>query len=485
MSKKALKVLLVSAEVAPFAKTGGLADVAAALPKALSAMGHDVRIVMPKYRIVGDINNYVADFGVSVGNRIETIVVHEQYLPLFTGSETKGVKVYMLGNANYFDRDGIYGHEDDGERFALLCKASLELIDAIDFVPDIIHCNDWHTGPLPMLLKELYLENSKYKNIKTLFTIHNMEYQGHFNKTLLNFMGLNQDIFTSELVEFYGTLNFMKAGLIYSDKINTVSRTYAKEIATAEFGERLDGLVRQRENDICGIVNGIDTDIFNPETDIHLQFNFDDKGIEKKTINKWQLQKELGLNEGDFPLAAMVSRLASQKGLDIVLEALPKLINKGLQFVLLGLGEPFFEEKFKELSTLYPQMVYCSNSFNPPLAQRIYGSCDLFLMPSKFEPCGLGQLIAMRYGGIPVVRETGGLADTVKDFASSDGDGNGFVFTESSSEAFSYAVERAMILYKSSKKDFFSLQSSNMKMDYSWRKSAIEYEELYFKIIES
>jgi starch synthase len=471
-----LKILYVSAEVSPFAKTGGLADVAGSLPKALALKGNDIRVVMPKYKGIDVCTNYIADFPVQMGGKKETCIVRE--------TETANFPLYFIDNYNYYDKDGIYGHFDDGERFIFFCKAVLEMLPKINFQPDIIHCNDWHTGPICMLLKEHYYKKSFYSSIATVFTIHNLEYQGNFPKDIIKTFNINEDIFTPEKAEFYGGFSFMKAGIVYADLINTVSGMYAKEIQTPEYGERMDGLLRKRSKDLYGIVNGINYEEFNPESDTQIFKNYSINNIIDKKENKYELQKEFDLPVGDMPVIGLISRLSSQKGLNLIIEKIDQILDWDLQFILLGTGDDYYHETFAEIKKKYPKKFGLRLELNFPLAQRIYAGSDMFLMPSRFEPCGLGQLISLRYGTIPIVRATGGLAETIIDYDYNYDMGNGFSFKEFSSEDMVNAIERAISLYGGNPCEWNKLVSRALSLDFSWNKSAQKYMELYYEAVE-
>lgn len=474
-----LKILVVSAEVAPFAKTGGLADVAGSLPKALAVMGNDVRIVLPRYREVGK-QSTVTDFPVEFGPRRETAIVRQNYIEAHLGEIHRQIPVYFIDNYHYFDREGFYCHPDDGERFAFFCKAVLEMLPRLDFQPDIIHLNDWQAGPIAMLLEESYRHQPFYERISTIFTIHNLQYQGHHDPYLLDWLGVDRyRVFQPEGVEFYGYFNFLKAGLVYADKINTVSRTYAREIQTPEYGERLEGLLKKRAADLSGIVNGINFHEFDPKTDPRIFRNYDADTAELKKENKYALQQEMGLPVGEVPVMGLVSRLVEQKGLDLLVAGAEELLAREVQLLVLGLGEGRYEDFFRQLQQRYPDRVGVFIGFNGVLAQRIYAGADIFLMPSRFEPCGLGQLIALRYGTIPVVRATGGLADTVQDFDIRTQAGNGFVFQEYSAAAFLRTVERALDIYQHHPYLWRRLVQGALREDNSWNKAAAEYLELY------
>ncbi|MCR4397603.1 MAG: glycogen synthase GlgA [Firmicutes bacterium] len=476
MLDRNLRILLVSSEVAPLAKVGGLADVSGSLPKALAVLGNDVRVAMPKYRSV-TAGPVLLDFPVEVGGRKETALLKGSSIEVKTDGATSRVPVYLVDNYQYFDRDGIYGYDDDAERFAFFSRAVMEMLPRLGFQPDIIHCNDWETGPIPMLLKEVYCANPFYMRTCTVFTIHNLAYQGNFPPDALRLLGVGAHLFNPSGIEFYGSVSYLKAGILYADVVNTVSRKYAAEIQTPEFGERMDGLLRSRAGDLHGIVNGINYHEFNPRTDPRIYKNYTSESVEDKKENKFALQKELGLPVRDVPIVGLISRLVAQKGLDIVLGAMDRLLRMDLQFVLLGTGSPHYEREFRSLAERQPSRVVASIGFNGILAQRIYAGSDLFLMPSRFEPCGLGQLISLRYGTIPIVRSVGGLADTIFDYDPGTGMGNGFSFKEYSADAVE-AVERALRAYED-REAWKRLVQSAMNLDFSWNRSAAEYMDLY------
>lgn len=475
--KESLKILFISAEVAPYAKTGGLADVAGSLPQKLKELGHDVRVVLPGYKMIESKQAYVTDFPVELAGQQRTCIVRQM--------EDTACITYTLNNYHFFNRSYIYCYEDDGARFAFLCKASLELLRTIDFKPDILHLNDWHVGPAAMLLKELYqVRDPFYKGIKTLFTIHNLEYQGHFGADMMGLLGLPHKLFTTEGAEFYGMFNFLKSGLVYSDKINTVSKTYAQEILTPAYGELLEGVLLNRTADLSGIVNGISYEAYNPMTDPYIPYPFNENTLISKADNKKALQAELGLPQKNVPLVVVVHRLASQKGLGLVLKAFDEMMALDVQFVLLGLGDPYLEDSFTALMNKYPDKVAVRIEFNEELSHRIYAGGDIFLMPSVFEPCGLGQMISLRYGTIPIVRETGGLKDTIVD-AELDAKGNGFSFRELTSEAFFEAFRRAVEMYRNEPGTWLELVKRGMKIDFSWEHSAKEYLAVYDEMLQT
>lgn len=472
-----MKVLFVASEAHPFIKTGGLGDVAYALPKTLRSLGVDIRVIIPKYGTMA--NSFkeklrtLSTFNVPVGWRNQYGGL--QYL------EYEGIPYYFIDNEYYFKRPSSYGYYDDGERFSYFCRAVLEAIDTMDnFTPDIIHCNDWHTGMIIPLLKEHFSWKNNYKNIRTIFTIHNLQYQGVFSKEILGeLLSLGDEYFTEDKLKYYDGVSFMKGGLNFADKITTVSNTYAEEIKTAFYGEGLHGLLCARSNDLSGIVNGIDTTMYDPRKDKEIFFNFDENNIENKLLNKTKLQEQLNLPVNkDIPMIGMVTRLASQKGIDLISCLLEEILQLNIQLVILGTGEPTYEDMFRYYAGKYPDKLSANICFNNELAKKIYAGSDLFLMPSLFEPCGIGQLIALRYGTLPIVRETGGLKDTVTSFNEVTGEGNGFSFSNYNAHDMLYTIKRAVSLYKN-KPVFNNLIKRALTEDNSWCISAKKYIELY------
>lgn len=476
-----MKILFVASEAHPFIKVGGLGDVAYALPKALRKLGIDARVILPKYVAIKD--EYKKDidtlstFNVPVGWR-------NQYAGLEFMSYD-GIPFYFIDNEYYFKRESAYGYYDDGERFAYFSRAVLEAIKYMgDFIPDVIHCNDWHTGAIIPLLNEFYRNQLFYSGIKTVFTIHNLQYQGVFSKEILgDLLSLNWDYFTEDRMKFYDAVSFMKGGLNMADKISTVSSTYAEEIKTPYYGEGLDGLLCSRSADLYGIVNGIDTEIFNPEFDKELTYNFTADNLENKLKSKEELQKALNLPiNRDIPMLGIVSRLVSQKGLDLIAGVIEEILNMNIQLVVLGTGDKDFENMFQYYAAKYPDKLSANIYFDNSLAKKIYASSDMFLMPSQFEPCGIGQLLAMRYGSLPIVRETGGLKDTVFSYNEFTGEGNGFSFADYNAHDMLYTIERAVGFYYN-KSLWKELTIKAMKQDNSWKKSAEKYVELYLSAL--
>ena len=474
MEDKKLKVLIVSSEVAPYAKSGGLGDVAGSLPKALKELGVDVRVVLPKYKTIKNEHfvdiKYLGSFETNLSWRTQKagILLKEADVP-----------VYFIENDHYFYRDGLYGYGDDNERFAFFCKAALDMLSFIDFYSDVIHCNDWQTGPLCLLLKETYRKLIYYSKIKTLYTIHNLQYQGVFGRETMDLLDVPDYCFTNGDLEFYGNVSYMKAGLMYADKISTVSETYANEIQTEQYGYGMDGVLRFKKDNLFGIINGIDFTENDPATDKRLYKNFDINSIELKKENKKALQKELGLEERDVPIISIISRLADQKGLDLVAQIFDELMHEDVQFVVLGTGESRYEHMFKSFAYRHPGKISANILFDGNLAQRIYASSDMFLMPSLFEPCGLGQMFSLRYGTVPIVRKTGGLADTIFHYNTETKEGNGFVFENYDGNGLLWAIREALKVYHMGEEEWSHVVKNAMACKYSWENSAKKYVELY------
>jgi starch synthase len=480
-----LKILYASSEVAPFAKTGGLADVAGALPKALAALGHDVRIVLPRYRGIDRERHGLVcraeGVVVPIGDRTAPMAVFEGRSP--------GLPVYFLDQPRYYDREALYqtaqgDFPDNAERFLFFCRAVLEACKAVRFRPDLVHCNDWQTAMVPLYLKILYRDDPFFQRTASLLTIHNLGYQGLFGPETLPLTGLGWEHFTPEGIEYYGKVNLLKGGLLYADLLNTVSPTYAKEILTPEYGFGLEGVLRMRGGDLHGILNGLDPYEWDPAHDPALLEPFDTTRLEGKALNKRALQLELRLPEIDVPLLGMVTRLSSQKGLDLLMEAFPRLMDLDLQFVLLGSGEEEYHRFFKAMAEKYPRKTGIILGFDAQLARRVYAGSDAFLMPSRYEPCGLSQLIALRYGTVPIVRKTGGLTDTVRPYSPKTGPktgkATGFLFREQTPKAFLGVVRQALAVYQD-RAAWRQLQRQGMIQDFTWSAAARAYLRLYRK----
>jgi len=476
-----LRLLLISSEVEPFAKTGGLADVAGALPQALETLGHDVRVLMPKYRGVerhGTLRTAVPRVRVPVGDRTTEGALLE-------GRLGRAVPVYFLAHDHYYDRPALYGtgqgdYLDNCERFIFFCRGALEALRALGWTPHVIHANDWQSGLVPVYLETLYKDDPALGEVGTLFTIHNLAYQGVFWHFDMPLTGLGWDLFTPAGLEFYGKLNFLKGGLVFADVLNTVSKTYAQEIQTAEFGCGLEGVLQYRRADLHGVVNGIDVAAWDPATDRDLTKPYSAEDLAGKAACKQALAQELGIDADGAPIIGIVSRLAAQKGLDLVLEALPELVEAGFELVLLGAGEPGLETAFGQAARASRGRIAIRTGFDGALARRIYAGADVFLMPSRYEPCGLGQMISMRYGTIPIVRRTGGLADTVVEARPARRTGTGFGFAEPTARALLEAATRALAAYREPAL-WRQLQRNAMAQDFSWPASAREYVALYRK----
>ena len=472
-----MKVLYVAAEAVPFAKTGGLADVAGSLPKALKEDGVDVRVIMPKF---GKIPEEYRDKMEHVYDGELNVAWRSKYVGL-DKYELDGVTYYFVDNEEYFNREGFYGYDDDAERFSFFCRAVLNLLPAMDFWPDVINTNDWHAGLVNVFLKLEHMGDERYEKIKTVYTIHNLKYQGVFPKNVMaDVLGLDWKYFNNGDLEFYDAVNFMKGGIIYADHVTTVSKTYANEIQYPYFGEHLDGLLRARQDDLTGIVNGIDYDAYNPATDEMIFEKYDADCLYRKANNKTELQNKLGLPvDRNVPLVAIVSRLVEPKGMDLIVRMMDEILqHEHIQLVVLGTGEKRYEDWFKGLAWRFPKEVSTNIYFSNELAHRIYASADIFLMPSNYEPCGIGQLIALRYGTIPVVRLTGGLRDTVTQYDKYTGKGNGFVFENYNAHEMMYSLKRALSAYENYE-IWHRIQENAVHSDFSWKNSAKEYEALY------
>lgn len=472
-----MDILFAAAEAYPFLKTGGLGDVAYALPKALNGISQRVRVIMPLYSTISPQfkNNMIkiTDFNVRLNWR-------NQYCGLFF-LNYNGVDFYFIDNEYYFDRPEPYGYFDDGERFAFFCHGILEAIKFMgDFCPKVLHLNDWHTGMVAPLFRHFYENYEPYKGMKIIYTIHNLKYQGVFPKeTLYDLLNLPEYYFDEEALKFYDGVSFMKGGINFSDRITTVSKTYAEEIKTPFYGEGLHGLLSKHSYKLRGIVNGVDYDLFDPRVDNKIYKNYDENYLEGKYENKAQLQRELGLEENrDIPIISMVTRLVDQKGIDILLPIMEELLSCNVQFALVGSGQKNYEDTFKTLAYRYKGKVYNYTGYNEALAQKLYAGSDFFLMPSLFEPCGIGQLIALRYGTLPIVRETGGLKDTVSPYNEYSGEGNGFSFTYYNSYDMLFTIKKALSFYNN-KEVMGNLIHRAMEEDNSWKNSARLYLNLY------
>jgi len=496
MPSKKLKILFVTSEVVPFVKTGGLADVSAALPQMLAEIGHEVRIVVPKYGAVDDrkfkIHEVVRlkDLTVKIGDKDVVFSLKSCFLP---GPKVR-VQIYFLDNQEYFgSRNSLYmdpktgkDYPDNDERFILLNLSVFELISKLGWLPDIIHCNEWQTGLVPAYLKTVYKDDPVFSKFKTLFTIHNLAYQGDFPKSVFDKTELPKSLNSDKGVLKNGRMNFLKTGLMFSDVINTVSETYANEIRTDnKLAEGLKPTLSKRKNDLYGIVNGIDTRVWNPEKDNHLPKKYSAKNLEAKLINKQELAKKFGFKYDEkVPIMGIVTRLYNIKGLDLISDIFPDLMKLDIQMVLLGTGDKKYHTFFEKMGQKYKNKFAAYLGFNDELAHLIEAGSDIFLMPSMYEPCGLNQMYSLVYGTVPIVRETGGLADTVINFNEKSGEGNGFVFKKYNSKELLKEVKKAVKLFND-KKSWTKIMRNGMKSDFSWLSSAKKYIELYKTILNS
>jgi len=473
-----MKVLMAASESTPYAKTGGLADVMGSLSEALSSKGVDVRVVLPLYRAIKKQFNPKAtglEVTVPLGRK-------SARARLYSSDE----RAWFIDCPEYFDRKELYGtpqgdYDDNAFRFVLFSRAVLEFSELSGFIPDVVHAHDWQAALVPLYMKTLYAD--RFEDIPSLFTIHNLGYQGLFPGPAMTITGLPEGFFTSKLLEFYGQVNFLKAGLISADAINTVSPRYAKETLSEEYGFGLNGVLTERARDYVGILNGLDYKLWNPSTDELLPATYNAKTPAGKIECRQTLVKMCSFSNPDAPVIGMVGRLARQKGLDLFLKGANELFPLGINFVVLGRGEDDIQDGLKKALRTYPGQMHLSLDFDETFAHLIYAGSDMFLMPSRYEPCGLSQLIAMRYGTVPVVRGTGGLKDTVKDYDHLKKQGNGFVFTGYHESALAECLKRAISVF-TSPTQWKKLVRACMAADFSWEKSAAEYLELYRKLIE-
>ncbi|MBR1663430.1 MAG: glycogen synthase [Ruminococcus sp.] len=468
-----MNILYTASEALPYIASGGLADVAGSLPAAINAEGHDCRVVIPYYSQIRqelkDELQYITNFTVPVAWR-------NQYCGVFVGVYG-GVTYYLLDNEYYFARDGLYGFYDDAERYIFFSRAVLELLHYIDFKPDVINANDWQTALVPVYYDIFYRYQPGYEDIKTVFTIHNIQYQGQYGLELINdLMGI--PLYHTNLLSYDGDVNFMKAAIEVSDKITTVSPSYAWEILDPWYSHGLDRALANKQYKLCGFLNGIDQKVYDPSTDPNIARHYSAKNKAGKSYCKKALIEELGLAPGDEPIVGIVSRFVSHKGLDLIKYVFEDIIRLGYKFAILGSGEKIYEDFFNEMHYRYPDRVGLRIGFIPELSKRIYAGADMFLMPSQSEPCGLAQMISLRYGTIPIVRETGGLRDSIKDAGEPDGSGNGFTFKTYNAHDMLDALVRARSLYDDKKK-WNALVTKALKEDFSWKKSAELYIGLY------
>ncbi len=474
-SQRKKGVLFVASEAFPYAGTGGLGEVIGSLPKNLNKLGkYDARVIVPLYESIGSDVRAKMQY---LGNIYVPLAWRMQYCGLFR-LEENGTVYYFVDNEYYFKRNSLYGYGDDGERFAFFSRAVLELIPMLDFQVDVLHCHDWHTALVPVYYKLYYMYKNGYNGIRTVFTIHNIEYQGQFAPGIIeDLFGISRNEYMS--LDWHGCINLMKGAIDYSDYISTVSPTYAQEICTSEYAHGLEDVLNKNKHKLRGILNGIDYDVYDPATSKSLFVNYSAESLEKKAENKQELQKMLGLNvDAGAPLIAMITRLVNHKGISLVRSAFNDIMNSGAQFVILGTGDADHENFFRHMQNLYGNRVHAVITFNKDLAQKIYAGADIFLMPSISEPCGLSQMIALRYGTVPVVRTTGGLKDSIEDCG--DGKtGNGFTFSGANAGELKHAVDRAVGLYCVYGDIWKGLRERAAKCDFSWTESAIKYQAFY------
>ncbi|MBI4685268.1 MAG: glycogen synthase GlgA [Nitrospirae bacterium] len=471
-----MKILIATPEAVPFAKTGGLADVTGALQKEYRKMGHDAYLILPLYRRIKE-NFKLENTGIKISGTFGDRRLRGRIL-------SDGFSAYFIECNELFDREELYGtsqgdYSDNALRFIFFSKGVIGACRGLKFRPDIIHCNDWQTAMVPLYLKTLYKSDKSFSRTASVITIHNLGYQGLFNASEMRLTGLDWGLFNPEGIEFYGKMNFLKAGLLSADMITTVSDSYAKEILSREYGFGLDGVLSKRASDIFGIINSIDYKEWNPLSDAFIPKNYSSKKLNGKKMCKLQLMKECSITLGEnTPIVSMVGRLSSQKGLDLVLESLEKILSTGAAMIILGKGDENFQIRLSKAAKKYRGRLYVNIGFEDSLAHRIYAGSDIFLMPSRYEPCGLGQLIAMRYGTIPVVKRIGGLADTVSDYEPLTGEGTGFLFSDYTQSALLCALKSALCVYVN-KTRWQRLALNAMNLRFSWRASAKKYIELY------
>jgi starch synthase len=472
------KILFVASEAAPYIATGGLAEVVGSLSKALAATGrYDVRVIVPLY---SDIKQQYREKFQFIGSIFIPLAWRNQYCGIFT-YEADGVTFYFVDNEYYFKRPGCYGYYDDGERFAFFSRSVLEVMDFVKFYPEVLHCHDWQAALAAIYLKTIYCYRPEFQYTRAVFTIHNIEYQGKYSLDILeDLFGISNNY--KYLVEYDHCINLMKGAIECCEKVSTVSPRYAQEIKDAYHAHGLQDIIRKNEFKLCGILNGIDPDYYNPETDASLFANYSAKDVKGKAVCKQELQKMLSLPvRPEVPIVSMITRLVSHKGLDLVKEVIEEFLDQDVQFVLLGTGDSVFENYFKDLQNRYRNKVVSCITFNADLSRKIYSGSDIFLMPSKSEPCGLSQMIASRYGTIPVVREVGGLYDSIKPYGAG---GNGFTFANYNAHDMLFVLREAVDLYYNNKKAWADLVNKAMTTDFSWKNTAQYYEQMYADLLK-
>jgi starch synthase len=472
-----MKILFVASEGLPFSKTGGLADVVEALPKALVALGHEVAVVLPRYRNTKAVAVAKPSLTIALGDTL-------RFPAIVDGGVLRGVRYYFVEDSEYFDREQLYGvagkdYPDNAERFAEFCRAVIEFTKHV-WMPDVVHCHDWQSALVPVLLRTQYTADFTLQGLPVVFTIHNMGYHGQFKRDTLRKIGLPASLFRVEAMEFFGDVNFLKGGLVFSDYLTTVSRRYAEEIQTAEYGHGLDGVVRHRADCLVGILNGVDYAAWNPENDKLVAANYSPRDLSGKLVCKRDLLEAFSLPAETMgkPVFGIISRFTDQKGFDLLADVAPDLLTEDLTIVALGTGEPKYEKLFHELARLYQGRIAVKVAYDNVLAHKIEAGADTFLMPSRYEPCGLNQIYSLKYGTVPVVRATGGLDDTIEQFDPGTGQGTGFKFQEYDGAALLGAVRQALAAYRDPA-SWRRLQLNGMAKDFSWRASALEYARLY------
>lgn len=480
-------ILMVASEGLPFIKTGGLADVIGSVPAALTEQGHEVSVIMPFYKKIKD--KYATKFNdVFTFKKEYNVSIYYREIPVrIYSSEVDGVTFYFVEHQGYFERDELYGYNDDGERFGYFQKAVLEMLNQLNYWPQIIHCHDWHSGMIPCMIKECHTDDYRYSQIKTVFTIHNIAFQGNFDARILDpCLGVPYYLYENGSVRFDTGISFMKSAFVYADKITTVSPTYSQEILTPQYGEHMQSVLNMRKYDLWGITNGIDIKLWNPKTDPDIYENYDLVNVkEGKKANKLGLQKELGLKENpDVLLIGVVSRLTWQKGFYLLMEQLSALCAAPVQVAILGSGEIDIENKFRDLENGNKGKIAFYKGYNEALAHKIYAGSDLFLMPSLFEPCGISQLCSLRYGTLPLVRETGGLKDTVKPYNQYEKTGDGFSFEKYDSVDLMNKINDAVNVYYNKPEDWDLLVKNAITKDVSWQKSASVYTTMYKELLD-
>jgi starch synthase len=486
---KKLRIMLVASEAVPFAKTGGLADVAGALPKALKELGHDVRIVMPRYGSINphqyNLKSLPRPLGVPMG------ILGEQWCAVLEGKlPNSHVPIYFLEHILHYGRQALYndangvGFLDNDNRFIFLSRASLQLCKMLHFAPDIVHANDWHTSVVPLLLNTLYRYDPNFQHTASILTVHNMQYQGLFYKGAMDVLGIDWKHFNMHELEWHDHVNFLKGGICHATLWNTVSQGYAEEIQTSQYGYGLEGVARHHASTLRGIINGIDYTTWNPETDKHITAHYSETHLSGKHTCKRTLQRIFGLPERDnVPVFGIISRLVDQKGIDVLAESMTGIMSYDIQFVMLGTGESWAHDYFSHCTTVWPEKFGCYIGYDEALAHQIEAGCDFYVMPSRFEPCGLNQLYSLRYGTLPIIRSTGGLKDTVENFHEKRGTGTGFCFDDLNAHALYNTIGWAVYTWYNNPTAYKTMQKNAMKKRFTWEDSARKYLEMYDEAI--